>query len=120
VSAPLSPYSPGADVITRIRAPLTTTGSRYGKETRDWANAARVDIAGASVQPYGTAAEMTVDREYTSTHLRLFAPAGTDLDAADRIEWRGTSYEIDGEPMAWYDDAGVPDHVEAAIKKTEG
>lgn len=108
----------GSDTVTRVRAALGAPG-RYGAEQRDWSAAATTTISGVSVQPVA-ATEATVDREYTATHLNLFAPPGTDLLATDRVVWRGVTYEIDGEPATWYDLGGRADHLEAVLKRMAG
>jgi hypothetical protein len=107
----------GADTITVRRAPLIADG-RYGADRRDWATATAIVISGVSVQPF-SAAEQTLDREYTATRLRLFAPPGTDLISTDRVEWRGVMYEVDGEPDRWFDE-GQADHIEAVITRMTG
>lgn len=108
----------GADVVTIMRAPLVVD-SRYGKSRRNWDGSVNVMVGGCSVQPFA-AAEVVADREFTSTHLRLFMPADFDLVASDRVVFQGQVYEVDGEPGYWRDDLGVADHIEAVIKKLVG
>jgi hypothetical protein len=110
--------TPGSDHVTVLRAPLDGT-SRYAAQRRDWASATSHTLSGVSVQPMA-ATEATVDREYTATHLALYALPGADLLAADRVVWRGVTYEVDGPPATWFDLGGVADHVEAVIKRMAG
>lgn len=109
----------GGETITIRRAALVTDGP-YGARRRDWGGATTTVVGGCSVQPYGQPAEVTAGREFTSTHLRLFAPYGIELAAADRVEYAGTTFEVDGEPDRWRDEYGNPDHTEAALRRLAG
>lgn len=111
--------NPGADDITVHRAPLVAA-DRYGKQARDWADADDHTISGVSVQPMAGGAEQTIDREYASSRVEVFAPADADLLATDRVTWRGQSFEVDGEPFRWFDDVGTPDHTYAILKRMTG
>lgn len=124
VPAPVSVFTAwagtelGADRIVIRDAPLVVN-ARHGNRTRDWDQAGAVTADGCSVQPYG-AAEVVADREFTATHLRLFAPPGTALAATSRVIFDGTTYEVDGEPATWRDLDGRPSHIEAALKRLSG
>jgi head-tail adaptor len=110
--------NPGSDDITVRRAPLVAA-DRYGKKARDWANATDHTVSGVSVQAL-TAVEQSVDREYASTRVALFAPYEADLTATDRVTWRGQAFEVDGEPFQWVDDVGQVDHLYAILKRMTG
>lgn len=110
-------YLPGTDRVVRVRAALVAS-ARYDTQRRDWAGADRLTITGVAVQPVSST-EATLDREYAATHLRVYAPAGADVCASDRIEWRSVTYEVDGEPGRWLDDA-TDHHVEFAMKRMTG
>lgn len=113
-------YPLGTDSVTVRRAPLTAPpADRYGALRRDWTAATATIVAGVSVQPV-TAAETTVDREWASTRLMLFAPGDTSILATDRIDWRGTTYEVDGPAQEWIDDTGGVDHIEVVLKLMTG
>jgi hypothetical protein len=110
--------TPGYETVTVLDAPLVTD-SRHGTQRRDWTDATETELSGCSVQPW-TADEATADREFTATHVRLFAPFGNLPYATSRIVYDGVTYEVDGEPARWRDDAGRPDHVEASLKRLAG
>lgn len=110
--------TPGSDQVTVLRASVNDD-DRYAAQRRDWSAATSTELTGVSVQPM-TATETTTDREYTATHLNLYAPPDADLLATDRVIWRGVTYEVDGPPVTWVDLAGVDDHVEAVIKRMAG
>lgn len=108
----------GSDQITVQNAPLIA-GGRYGDEERDWSSAQSELVDRCSVQPF-TAAEVTADREFTSTRLRLFCPPATDITANSRVLFAGTAYEVDGEPGHWRDLDGRPSHIEAVLVRMSG
>jgi head-tail adaptor len=110
----------GAEQVTVLRAALVA--DRYGQQ-RDWPNATSFAVRGVNIQasllpPFGSVEE-DEDREYTASHLRLFAPPGTDIAADDRVIWRGQTFDVDGDPVPWYDQ-GRLDHIAARIKRLVG
>lgn len=114
----------GADWIVVKDAPLVIN-SRHRNRERDWTAATVTAVSRCSVQPYlsvavGGGAEDNEGREFTSTHMRLFAPPDTALSATSRVVYNGVTYEVDGEPARWRDLDGRPSHVEAALKRLAG
>jgi hypothetical protein len=107
----------GGETITILEAALEP-GS-HGTMHRDWNNAITTTVSGCSVQPF-SAEEVIADREFTATRMKLFAPFDTFLDATCRVVHQGVTYEVDGQPAAWRDDMGVPDHLEAVLKRLAG
>jgi hypothetical protein len=110
----------GEQTIVIRRASMTS--DRYGAKVRDWAHASVTTVEYCSVQPLN-AIENDVDREYANTHMRLYAPAGTDLVATDRVEYGGVTWEVDGEPFHWADPwnpTSGDDHIEADLKRVTG
>ena len=53
-------------------------------------------VRGAVVWPQ-TAAEVRQSQERTSMTYFVALPDGIDVDAVDRVVWRGKSYEVQGE-----------------------
>lgn len=105
------------DTVTVLRASLVDDG--YGNDVPDWSAATRTDVTGCRLQPE-QAGEYTLDREAVTTRWRLFAPAGTDLRATDRVEHAGEVYEVEGDPERWPSPTGRLAHVEARLRRTEG
>lgn len=93
---------PRGETVTRVRAPLTT--DRYGNEVRDWPNAARIDYKRCAVAQgsRGSAAEiLTIERNAVISDVVIYLPADADLVATDRMEVRGHTFEVVGEPFDW-------------------
>jgi hypothetical protein len=108
----------GYDTVQVLDAPLAA-GDRHGARKRDWTRAVTTTVPRCSVQPYA-ATETTTDREFTSTHVRLFAPPGAPMKATGRVVHNGITYDVDGEPATWRDLDGRPSHVEVALKRLTG
>jgi len=88
----------------------------YGTGTQpDWDNATRTEVAGCSVQP-APAAEYTIDRDSFITRWQVYAPSSIDVAAIDRIEWNGTSYDVDGDVLRW--EFGALSHVALNLRRS--
>ena len=109
-----------SDTVTVVRAPVVV--DRYGAEVRDWANATRTLLEGCRVQPLDSSGGQIIEprRDAVVTRWRLFAPAGADLVATDRVEWQGGTYEVDGDVQRWSSPTGALAHVEALLRRVEG
>lgn len=81
----------GTETVIRLRA--TGAPGRHGAA----APAGRVAISFCHVIPR-TSSEDSDDANTVIVGLTLVAPGGTDLKASDRIEYKGLTYEIEGEP----------------------
>jgi hypothetical protein len=79
----------------------------------------RTDVGGCSVQPR-LSSELTDSRDTVITGLIAYIPAGTDITATDRIEFRGVAYAVDGDPGFWDDMVGIADHIEVALRRVTG
>lgn len=82
------------------------------------------DLDGCSVQPRGgaapTSSEATDLRDTVTTGLVVYVPPGADIKATDQVRWKGTVYQVDGDPAVWEDLDAVPDHSEVFLKRVEG
>ncbi|MEU7843947.1 hypothetical protein AB0B39_23640 [Micromonospora sp. NPDC049114] len=93
---------PAGETVTVVRAGLI--GDDYGNEARDWATAATTPYDGCAVAQGakgGGTETLTGDRNAVVSDLMVFMPSGADVTAADRLEVRGRSYEVTGEPFDW-------------------
>jgi len=98
------------------RAPLVT--GYGGQKVRDWANAAlSAPYTGCAVQA-DTSQEFTDRRDVVVTRWRANMPPTADVQPTDRVVWKGTDYEITGEPER-PTKRGVPHHVELVMTRVE-
>jgi head-tail adaptor len=106
------------DLIVIVRGGVV---SGYGNAvSHDWGPAASRKPAEACVQPNGTS-EATGGRDKVITNIRVFLHPGTDVTATDRIEWRGHTYEVEGDPQRWPDPiSGAEHHVELTAILVKG
>ncbi|GAA4071304.1 hypothetical protein GCM10022284_03730 [Streptomyces hundungensis] len=84
---------------------------------RDWSTARTVFEGLAHVQPDRAFEARSPERETAQERLRVFLPWGTDVDSADRVEFDGRTYEVDGEPMEW--NYGSIRHVRVRVWRVE-
>lgn len=110
------------ETFTRLRAPADDV-DRYGNPTLDWDSddVDSLDLPGCSFAP-GRGTEDRQDlREGQSITGTVYAPAGADVDALDRLVIRGDTYSVDGEPGAWTSPfSGASRGVEISVRRTEG
>jgi hypothetical protein len=100
------------DLITRLRAPLVSSG--YGNNTRNWAAATSVDfLVHWSAQ---SVTEVVGDEPQTVTRGKVFGDATLDLEASDRVLFDGDTYEVDGDVMRSYR-VGELHHVRAMLRR---
>ncbi|WDZ87188.1 phage head completion protein [Micromonospora cathayae] len=102
------------DQVTRVRAPLVD--GPYGNQQRDWDNATAQPYP-AEVQPVSST-EDVVNQQQTVTRWRMFLGADADLEATDRFEWDGGTYEVDGDVERWKR-RGVLHHLEAVLMRVD-
>ena len=107
----------GRDTVTVSRAPFVQV---RGSEARDWDNAEPHDIEGCNIQPSSTSREFGDRIESVEDRWRLFAPFDADIQAGDRIEHDGRTFEIDGSPMPRKSPTGRISHVECALVEWRG
>lgn len=108
----------GGETLTRMRAPLLTTGAA-GRRARDWSAAVSVAFTGCSFQPLSTT-EYISDREFAATHWKAIVPGRADFVSTDRVEWLGDSYEVDGDAEYWDDMKGKSHHTTFLCKRWQG
>lgn len=90
--------------VERLRV-ASTIGDRYGNASPSGWTA--TPIPGATVGPRTSSDESSPGRAAVVTGLALYAPAGTDLAARDRVRFDGETYTLDGDIASWPTVAGV-------------
>ena len=71
--------------------------SSRGSTVADWANATRRTLANVQITPESTAQDRDGRVVNVSDRFRLRARYGADIQAGDRVEWNGATYEVDGD-----------------------
>jgi hypothetical protein len=101
------------DTITRLRAPLTSSG--YGNQERNWAAATSTDFT--VKWSHRAVGEVIGDEPRTDTRAFIFGNPDLDLEATDRVVGPdGFTYEVDGEVMHSYV-RGQLHHVRAYLRR---
>jgi len=103
--------------ITRIR-PGTKT--ERGSEVPDWDDPDTLVINGCSVQPASTALTQDGRVEGITDGLTVYAPAGADVHAGDRVEYAGNVYTINGDVLSWPSASGTLDHLHLNLVRWRG
>jgi hypothetical protein len=111
------------DTIVRVRAGTRT--DRGGNTVKDWSPGAvtRLTVDEVNVQPNTQTEATDPGRTAVVTGWRVQSAPGTspDVTAADRIEWRGMTCEVQGEVAQWPDPLdGSVHHVEFTMTRATG
>ncbi|WP_280836138.1 head-tail adaptor protein [Micromonospora sp. A200] len=101
--------------MTRVRAALVD--GPYGNQDRDWDNAPPGVAYPAEVQPVSST-EDVVNQQQTVTRWRMFLGPQADLEATDRVQWDGDTYEVDGD-VERHKARGRLHHLEAVLMRVE-
>lgn len=113
----------GNQSFVLVRAALVASG-RDGTLQRDWANATETTVTKCNIQPFRLAEKLNFednrDREFARSALRVFAPAGTDIEPTDRVIYRGNTYDVFGFMGEWADFDGNQHHIAFVIRLREG
>ena len=105
------------DTIIRIR-PGTKT--ERGSEIPDWDDPDTLVINGCSVQPASTSLTQDGRIEGVADGLTVYAPAGADVQAGDRVEYAGNVYTINGDVLSWPSASGTLDHLHLNLMRWRG
>ena len=108
------------ETVTRQRAGVTV--DPYSQEvTADWSNPTSFDIAGCGFDPGGSGEALDLARNVVTTQPKVYAPAGSDIVASDRLVVRGVVYEVDGDVAVWRSPfTGWEPGVVVPLKRSEG
>lgn len=100
------------ETVTILR-PGPPTQDRYGDDVPG--PDVRIDVDGCKVAPRLRGDATEGGRQGVIVGTTVYFPAGTDVQATDRLEVRGELHTIEGDPGVW-DQRGV----EVATKRVEG
>lgn len=107
------------ETVIRLRA--GTTSDRYNSAVDDWTDPDELEINSCAVAPRLDSEDRTNGRQGVIVGLTVYAPAGADILATDRVRVRGDDYEVDGEPGDWRSPYGTANGgLEIALRRVEG
>lgn len=108
-----------------VRVRAGSRSDRGGNTIIDWSPGAvtRLTVSGLNIQPTSQAESVDEQRTAIVTGYKVQSAPGTapDIRAADRIEWGGLLYEVQGEVGRWpqlFSDA--PHHIEFVMARATG
>lgn len=104
---------------TTVEVTRASMKESRGTKTRDWANATTHEVAGCSFQPQAVALDLN-QREGLTCDAVLYAPPGSDIEAADRITHDGQTYTVMGVPKKWESPTGLVSHLEIELETWHG
>lgn len=107
------------ETIVRIRAEETGE-DRYHNPVYDWDGADRLDITGCSVSPRTEGEDTTRGREGVVIGFAVRVRRTVDVVATDRVEVRGETYQVDGEPADWRSPHTNRRGTEILLRRVEG
>ena len=107
----------GWDEITVLRAPLVDS---RGTKRRDWSNPTSKSVNGCNVQPASTVQDRDGRLLAIEDGMKLFAPYDADIQAGDRVQFGGATYEVDGSPLHRRSPSGHIDHIECKLVEWSG
>lgn len=89
---------PHGETVTRLRA--IPTFDRFSGEGigEDWSTPDELAITGCGFDPGSSNEPLEQARDAVITRPTVYAPAGSDVRAADRLVVRGRTWLVDGDP----------------------
>lgn len=89
---------PYGETVTRLRRPTITDSYSDEDEVGDWDDAYELDIDGCAFNPGTSSEPLEVARTAVITRPEVYAPAGADVLAGDRLVVRDVTYDVVGNP----------------------
>ena len=83
-----------------VKRPATTT-NRNGDAAPNWASVTETDVDNVAVAPATGTEDASQRVSGVVADLTIYAPTGTDIAGTDRVEVRGTDYEVVGPTRDW-------------------
>lgn len=107
----------GPHTVTILRAPLVTDPID-GSQFRDWDNPDRIDVPNSYVQDFRVDDDNRAQREFAEGWFQVYLPENAEIpEHTDRIEYKGQSYEMQGQAFLWDAPDGTPHHVYFVMKR---
>lgn len=91
-----------------------------GQSIPDWEHSTQTTIPNCSMQPASTSLSQDGRVLGLIDKFTCYMPATADVDAGDRISYKGKIYTIDGYPREWESASTRLDHIELNLVRWEG
>lgn len=91
-----------------------------GQTVPDWEHSTQSTISNCSMQPASTTLSQDGRVLAVTDRFTCFMPADADVDAGDRISYKGKTYTIDGDPRDWESASTRLDHLELNLVRYRG
>lgn len=105
------------DVVT-VKRPARV--ERRGTTVLDWSNPTAITLTRCSFQNQSTMRDMDGRALQVTNGAMLYTSYDADVQAGDRVEYRGGTYEITGEPIPVYGATGRISHYEIPLSESVG
>jgi hypothetical protein len=92
---------PHGETVTRQRGVMVTDPYSGQATSLDWTTPTTLSIPGCGFNPGSSSEPVQDGRNAVITKPEVYAPAGMDVLAGDRLVVRGVTYEVSGRPQAW-------------------
>lgn len=92
---------PHGETVTRLRATATTDPYSGEATGSDWSAPLILDIPGCAFNPGNSSEPLQEARNAVVTRPEVYAPAGADVKAGDRLVVRSLTYDVEGDPADW-------------------
>lgn len=89
------------ETVTRLRGTPVTDPYSAEVTDLDWANPDALPIPGCGFAPSGSTEPLEQGRSAVITTPTVYAPAGADVLAHDRLIVRGRTWQVKGDPADW-------------------
>lgn len=89
---------PYGETVTRLRG--VPVSDRFSNESTalDWSTPAQLAVKGCAFDPAASTEPLEQARNGVLSKPTIYAPAGSDITAHDRLVVRGRTWQVDGDP----------------------
>lgn len=106
------------ETVTVLTAEVVEDG--YGDDTMDWTTPTRVDVLALGVEPRPSGEPVQEARNSITSGFTLYLPTGTAITPANRVEIRGSVYDVMGEAGDWRGLSGWTPGLVVQTQRTAG
>lgn len=110
--------------VTIIRVQPGEKPDHHGHTRPDWTHPIRTEIPGCAIYPSaggGQPESGEVGRTIVTQQFTVLMPPGTVLNAEDRVEWAGETFNVIGHSFNWVSPfTGWNPGAQATIQRREG